>query len=287
MPAHFKFEDDFVIKFGGTVDLQWFQKYDFERVIQAPELLPPLHPARIAIQAAITISNFLVWWDLRKVNILQAAQFEERRILWVIDMLQNYFAEIDRGEIKLDTIFYLERELAKYFLKSQETELLEIPSSLLLQFDRAAGFQGAVNSSLISVIESILPLDSLIPGVCEPLKLNYKPFNKMKLAENSWGEIEALWEKLGTIEKVSLILHPIGSESLPPEILRKANMTRKRASDFSPISQFSFELLWTKYLVAILKSQAETILVYRKNEINFENKPEVILLENKEVLEKV
>ncbi|EKD81196.1 MAG: hypothetical protein ACD_39C01916G0005 [uncultured bacterium] len=279
MPQHFKFLDDFVIRYGGSGDIQWFKREDFNNLIQAPGLLPPLHPAQMALQTEITISSFLTWWELRRVGILQTARFEERKILWVIDILQQYCSELNRGEIKLDTTFYLEREISRYFQRAKDDELFEIPSSFLLQLDRFAGLQKSINGSLAAIIETTTDINNLLPGSRKPLKFTYKPFHKTKLEENSWETTEELWSKLEVIERVALAVAPFKPVLVNLEVLTDS-IRSKRAKDFSPMSQFYYELLWTKSLAAILKAQKETILVYKKNEINYDTKVELIFVES-------
>lgn len=279
MAQHFKFVDDFVIRYGGSGDIQWFKRDDFNNLIQAPGLLPPRHPAQMALQSEITISSFLFWWELRRVSILQTAKFEERKILWVIDILQQYCTELNRGEIKLDTIFYLEREVSRYFQKAKDDELFEIPSSFLLQLDRFAGLQRSINGSLAAIIETTMNINALFPESSDPISFTYKPFHKTKLEENSWKKTEELWGMLEANERVALALAPFKPVLVNLEVLMESIRT-KRAKDYSPMSQFYYELLWTKNLAAILKAQKETILIYKKNEINYDTNVELIFVES-------
>lgn len=85
--THWKVGDGFAIRYGGYRDIEWFHGDDF-RVLGGSAGIPPSHPAALAIEAAKTIALVLQWWEMRKQTQLLAAEFEERRLLWVADSTQ-------------------------------------------------------------------------------------------------------------------------------------------------------------------------------------------------------
>ncbi|MGE0821246.1 MAG: hypothetical protein AB7G75_27490 [Candidatus Binatia bacterium] len=135
MGEHWKFGDGFAIRYGGYQDIQWFFGPEFQPTARSV-LLPPLHPAMIVLNAAQTAGSFLIWWEVRKQSQISAAQFEERRIAWLGEMLAQLYTEMrEEGTIRLDTIQYLERELSRLIEVLNENDKMDIPSSLLLQVD--------------------------------------------------------------------------------------------------------------------------------------------------------
>jgi hypothetical protein len=70
---------------------------------------------------------------MRKQNQLLAAEFEERRSLWVADMLTTWGADIaSKGTLRLDSTQYLERDLTRLLSALIKTPKMDVPSVLLL-----------------------------------------------------------------------------------------------------------------------------------------------------------
>jgi hypothetical protein len=136
--AHWKVGAGFAIRYGGHRDIQWFHGDEFRRPAGGA-VIPEFHPAFLALGAAQTIALVLQWWEMRKQSQLMDAHFEERRSLWVADMLTTWGADIaSHGTLRLDSTRYLERDLTRLLDAIIKTPKMNIPSVLLLQIDRAA-----------------------------------------------------------------------------------------------------------------------------------------------------
>jgi hypothetical protein len=69
---------------------------------------------------------------MRKQTQLMSAEFEERRLLWLADMLAVWAADIaTMGTLRLDSTRYLERELTRFMHAILETPKMDAPAALL------------------------------------------------------------------------------------------------------------------------------------------------------------
>ncbi len=131
------------------------------------------NPIGMVIEAAKADALLLQWWEMRKQTLLQTAQFHERRIPWLSDMLLQWGSEIQEGQVRLDTVIYFDREVSRFFDEICKNELVDAPSTLLLQLERTANALVRINSVLDSLLKKDHP-NFVISGDLPPLK--YKPF---------------------------------------------------------------------------------------------------------------
>jgi hypothetical protein len=183
MTYHYTDKVGFTIRYGGPEGIQWLKSGPAEG--SATGLSPTGlagGPAGMVIEAAKAAGLFLQWWEMRKQTILQTAQFEERRLQWLLDMFLLWSSEVASGQVRLDTVVYFNRELTRLLEKIKENDLIDAPSSLLLQMERCAHAMAGINQFL-SVQLKTNQGRFLVPGRALPRLLSYTP--SWKIAQNS------------------------------------------------------------------------------------------------------
>ena len=122
MGEHVKIGNGFKIIYGGRGKIRWI----FDKHLAQPEslpnlLLPAQHPASLILEGLNTAAQFLQWWEQRKQNQLSYAQHEERRIPWLVDIMNTFYEEFRAGELRDDTVFFFERESPGFLKKLKKT----------------------------------------------------------------------------------------------------------------------------------------------------------------------
>lgn len=242
---HWKFGDGFAIRYGGNRDIEWFHGDAFRRP-EAGVTLPPTHPAAYAIEAVKAVGLVLQWWEMRKQGDLLAAEFEERRLLWVADMLATWGAEVAKEQtLRLDSTRYFERELGRLMTALVRTPKMDVPGVLLLQVERTSfglvDLNRLVHGELLQEVsypDGSRRLDTVVP--------DYQPFHEIRdlvpLPSRPVGFIEELKKRLPFV---------FASDGDPfQEYIRHA----KRRCDFSPIESLMVEL---RAAIALLESAAQ------------------------------
>lgn len=135
-------------------------------------------PIGMAIEAAKAAGLLLQWWEMRKQTHLQMAQHEERRIPWLTDMLLQWASEIQEGQVRLDTVTYFDREVSRFLDAITDNNLVDAPSTLLLQLERSAHAMVRINSVLALLICDIADRPNFILKG-EELPFVYQPFVKL------------------------------------------------------------------------------------------------------------
>jgi hypothetical protein len=256
--AHWKFGDGFAIRYGGHRDIEWFYGDQF-RLPGGATLIPPLHPAALALHAAQDVALVLQWWEMRKQGLLSAAQFEERRLLWLADMLTTWGVDIATGgTLRLDSTWYLERELLRLMEALINTPKMDVPSVLLLQVER---------TSLALVVLNTLLYRELSHQLCyiegperDGLMVpDYQPFNEIRslvpVSKRPGGS------RFGEVKKR---LPHLFSEPDPfATYLKHA----KRRSEFSPVENLMLELRGAIALLKAAQAFPPTVHTYSKDEV--------------------
>lgn len=125
MSAHWKFGDDFAIRYGGRGRIDWFTKDDLN--VLGGRFPAPLHPAQLVIQSVEAAAMVGMWWETRKQTNLMTAQFEERRLLWCTDLLAALAGEITSGsQLSLEVARLLERELRRTMAILLKTSKMDV-----------------------------------------------------------------------------------------------------------------------------------------------------------------
>jgi hypothetical protein len=141
---------------------------------------------------------------MRKQVLLQTAQFEERRIPWLADMLFQWAGEASDGQVRLDTSVYFDREVSRLLDRIIETKLMDVPSSLLLQVERTAHAMVAINRLLYGKIQKEQP-NFVLPGHDLPRLLDYQPFWELDGKDKKMeGYLERIDKTLGLVGNVAL-----------------------------------------------------------------------------------
>ena len=221
--------------------------------------IPPVHPAALALEAAKTIGLVLQWWEMRKQGQLLAAEFEERRLLWVADMVTTWGADIaNEGTLRLDSTRYLERELAKLMSALIRTPKMDVPSVLLLQVERTSLVLVDLNTLLyrelshqISYVEG--------PGRDGLMVPDYQPFNEIR----SLVPFEA---KPGSfLDFLKKRFPGLFSHEADPfaEYLKHA----RRRSEFSPVENLMLELRGGIDLLESARAFPATLRTYSRKEV--------------------
>ncbi|MCB1130284.1 MAG: hypothetical protein KDN05_04090 [Verrucomicrobiae bacterium] len=151
----------YTVRFGGPERIQWIPTGG--EAASGNPLLRSFNPAMAAnpvgliIEATKAAALVLQWRELHQQTLLQAAQFEERRIPWLVDMLIQWSSEAEMGQVRLDTSIYFDREVTRLMEKIVDSKLMDVPSSLLLQVERSARGMTAVNQLLYDQLREHAP----------------------------------------------------------------------------------------------------------------------------------
>ncbi|NWJ49132.1 MAG: hypothetical protein HXX08_25015 [Chloroflexi bacterium] len=176
MVAHWKIGQGFAIRYGGRGNIQWFKGKEFDQLARGfHQGVSPLSPFGLALEAANSAVGFLQWWESRKSRLLQEAQYEERRIGWLADILEVWYQELDNGEMRRDTIHYLDREVSKLVEKLEQNKLTDVPSSFLLQVERTTESLMQMNMRMDKILRESAP-NFVLPDVDLPQRYEYKPY---------------------------------------------------------------------------------------------------------------
>ena len=303
MPVHWKYGDGFAIRYGGYRDIQWFKGKEFEHLSQSfsPQALP-FSPVEMAIEMSKSVALFLQWWEMRKQVLLQAANFEERRITWLADILATWYSEIQQGIIRLDTINYLDREITRLLNKIQSNDLIDTPSSLLLQIERSTNLLVTINTTINGLITERSP-NFILPNDSIPQPFHYQPYYNIEQSPQELNEYISsaikiidlypeskflLGMRLGAIAGSSSLTSVIIGSILwtAPKLLEvQANMKKKnsdREQDFIALKNFSIELRSANSLLRLAKGLPLSLKSYSPEEIENNNAGQVILIEDVE-----
>jgi hypothetical protein len=206
---HWKFGDEFSIRYGGPEGIKWFFNSPGDNLgRQVPTSgLGAANPIGMVIEATKAAALLLQWWEMRKQTLLQTAQFHERRIPWLSDMLLQWGSEIQEGQVRLDTVTYFDREVSRFFDEICKSEIVDVPSTLLLQLERTANALVRINSVLDSLLKKDHP-NFVISGDLPPFK--YKPFFSINKNEKDINDYLSACDKfiITTLEKLAKDLHP-------------------------------------------------------------------------------
>ena len=111
----------------------------------------------IGLQALEVIGTFGIWYELHKKNVIDSAQFEERRHAWLNNMLNQWIAEHQHTPgIKVDTTEHLIKEAEKILVKLTEEEKFDIPQVLLLKCSRIAEYFDELSLMWASILNNIV-----------------------------------------------------------------------------------------------------------------------------------
>ena len=183
----------YTVRYGGPEGIQWIKTGE-----AAGSPLGSFNPAMagnpvgLVIEATKAAALVLQWVEMRKQTLLQTAQFEERRIPWLADMLLQWSSEVQDGLVRLDTSLYFDREVTRLLDKIEVTKLMDVPSSLLLQMERTAQAMSAVNRLLYGQLQAQSP-NFIMPGRDGLQLIAYEPY--WELAGNA-KEMETYLDRI-------------------------------------------------------------------------------------------
>lgn len=296
MPAHWKFGHGFAVRYGGYRDIQWFKGEEFEQLSQtfssqasSPQA-SPFSLVEMAIEMSKSVALYLQWWEMRKQTLLQVANFEERRITWLADMLATWYSEIEQGIIRLDTIHYLDREISRLLNKIQSNDLIDTPSSLLLQIERSANLLVILNETVNSLIMEQGP-NFILPESNIPQPFHYQPYFKIEHNQQELTEYVSSANTVIQVNPQSMFSLGLGlgtiTGSLAPSSLTSAiigsilwtapklfeiqeKMKTKsgdRLQDFTALQNFSIELRSTNSLLRLAQKLPLSLKSYSPEDI--------------------
>ena len=184
---NWNYGDGFSIRYGGPEGIKWFFNSPGDNLgRQIPTSgLGATNPIGMVIEATKAAALLLQWWEMRKQTLLQTAQFHERRIPWLSDMLLQWGSEVEDGQVRLDTVTYFDREVTRFFDEICKNELVDVPSTLLLQLERTAHALVRINSVLHSLIYKNHPNFTIVGDLAE---FDYRPFYSVINNEKSINE---------------------------------------------------------------------------------------------------
>ncbi len=255
---HWKFGDGFAIRYGGNRDITWF----FDAAFRQPGGvvgMPPIHPAFLALEAVKSVGLVLQWWEMRKHGLIVAAEFEERRVSWVSEMLSTWAADIaNAGTIRRDSTCYLQRELERLMQALIKTPKMDIHSNLLLQVERTSLALVDVNElvyrELLRHYQDFGAAFQTFGNVPA-----YQPFNKIR------GLVTRPEQPTGIFEALKRIVPKLFRSEADPfeEYLKYA----KRRSDYVPVENLMLELRSSVLLLSFAAMLPATIHSYSKENI--------------------
>lgn len=301
MPAHWKSGHGFAVRYGGCGDIQWFKGEEFEQLSQtfssqasSPQAsslqVSPFSPVEMAIEMSKSVALYLQWWEMRKQTLLQSANFEERRITWLADMLATWYSEIEQGIIRLDTIHYLDREISRLLNKIQGNDLIDTPSSLLLQIERSANLLVTLNKTVNSLILEQGP-NFILPDANIAQPFHYQPYFEVEHSPQQLTEYVSSANNVVEMNPISLFSMGLGigimSRSLTqnnltsaiignilwtaPKLFEvQAKMKTKngdRLQDFIALQNFSIELRSANSLLRLAQKLPLSLKSYSPEDI--------------------
>jgi hypothetical protein len=186
---------------------------------------------------------------MRKQTMLQTAQFEERRLPWLADMLFQWSCEANEGQVRLDTSIYFDREVSRLLDKIVETKLMDMPSSLLLQTERSAHAMVAINRLLHGELRDAQPT-FVLPDRDLPQLIEYQPFwefdgkEKEKQME---GYLDRIERNFGVLGKCALgaALGWLGAAAWRFAVWKEARTAaekKHRLEEFRSLTSIALEL---------------------------------------------
>lgn len=110
----------------------------------SPESSPGMHIPTVrggqAVHAiaelANSAANLLMWWEVRQQRLLEEATHEERRLVWLTDLIARW-GEIHRagGQLDFRVSEYLAREAREAMSALSSNKRVAIPQSILYELD--------------------------------------------------------------------------------------------------------------------------------------------------------
>jgi len=156
----------YTIRFGGPEGIQWIKNESSGSPISCPS-----NPAGLLIEAIKAAA--LVWQaiEMHKQTLMQFAQFEERRIPWLAEILFQWSSEVRDGQVRLDTATHFDREITRLLEKLVESKMMDLPSILLLQVERCARGISSINRMLADQLREEKLFNPKLPEL-----IDYRPF---------------------------------------------------------------------------------------------------------------
>ncbi len=276
---HWKHGQGFAIRYGGPEGIRWFNTppADLGGAPIPSVGLGAMEPIGMAIEAAKAAGLLLQWWEMRKQTLLQAAAFEERRVPWLMDMLLLWAAEVQEGQVRLDTITYFDREVSRFLEVIRENQRIDVPSTLLLQIERTALAMVRINRTLSTIVEDgVSRPNFVLEG--EKIPFRYQPFaalvGDVSATERYLASCEVASERslaaatsplgpVGNAVLATVLLGPLGalafwkfSDYLAASTKAKE---QKRAQEFQAMSALALELRSCRTLLTIVSVRPETL----------------------------
>ncbi len=116
-----------------------------------------LGPIGVGLDAISVVAQFGIWYEMHKMNELAATQFEERRLAWLSQVIDQWVVEHRDGSgIKLDVTSAVSREVGKLVEKVTDLEKLDVPQVLLLRAARLADYIDAMSFLWAKVLQLLV-----------------------------------------------------------------------------------------------------------------------------------
>lgn len=273
--AHIKIGQGFAIIYGGNRDIRWIKGQEFD------SLMGGFSPGGGSLDAVAAIAKitqcaalFLQWWEMRRQTLLQSAQFEERRLLWMADILAVWHSELQEGLLRMDTVVYMDREISRFLKKAQGNDLIDAPSSFLLQVERSTNLLVAINTLLNSLIQEHSP-NFVLPGSPLPQPFQYKPYFALPIEGHQLEEYTSRSTQF--IGALTTLLEVALAPALPNSALwtgpklaewrSKLAKREDRLQEFTALQNFAVELRSTHVLLRLGLKTPPTIKVYSDEDI--------------------
>jgi hypothetical protein len=123
-----------------------------------------LGPIGLGLDAISAVAKFGIWYEMHKMNDLAVTQFEERRLTWLSQVIDQWVAEHRQGNgIKLDVTSAVSREVGKLIEKLTDLEKLDAPQVLLLRAARLADYMDEMSFVWAGVLQLLVLSSSSDP----------------------------------------------------------------------------------------------------------------------------
>lgn len=290
MTAHWKFGEDFAIRYGGYRDIQWFKGTEYDRLAESFPTLSPnrstiVNPVETIIDLSKSAGLFLQWWEMRQQTLLQSAAFEERRIGWIADILAQLSTELEQGTFRLDTIHYLDREISGFLTKMKKNQSIDAPSTLLLQIERSTNlfvkFNVTINNLLLEQSQNFT-----LPNKNIPQPFYYQPYFLLEQDEEQFSDYVDLVNDVLSKESLAMFSLGIAQTALSkgnwktkalmagllwtvPKLLELRNKSKDddRSQNLIVLQNFAIELRSTNALLRALQKLPPSLKVFNLEQI--------------------
>lgn len=151
----------------------------------------------LGMQTLSTIAQFGIWYEVNRMNKLSHVQFEERRLQWFDQILEQWIAEHREAPgLKLDVTTALCTEGHKLLQKLSDLNDMDAPQVLLLKADRVAEYLDTLSTFWSLTLAQLVTHSSSDPKwIIEPTSSADIVATLIEEAQNEHKDSSSNWFK--------------------------------------------------------------------------------------------